>query len=169
MEEAKAKAALEQDRLTVIKREIPSQPVELAVARRVTKSRAQKFLRRIFNEARFQDTTTFEERAAGIATWQLWCKGSYGRMVALVEVTAPPEVLPYAVAREACNRIGCDLQVNAETMQAIPRPKPAPKPVEVTPLQLAAGTPAVSAEAQALAAHHSCDPEAAQAALDAEK
>lgn len=97
--------------------------MELATARLVTKSRAQKFLREVFNEARFQTVDNPAGTPAGHQTWQLWCKGSYGRLVALVEVTAPPDVLPYAVAREACARIGCDLQVNASTMKAVSRPK----------------------------------------------
>lgn len=111
--------------LTVLKREIETEPVDPAIARRVSKSRAQKVLRTAFNEARFQSIDPPPGTPEGHQTWQLWCKGSYGRLVAIVEVTASPEVLPYSIMREAFKRIGREVIVTAASISTKPLPKPA--------------------------------------------
>jgi hypothetical protein len=122
--------------LTVLKRAVDVDPVDPDVAKLVSKSRAQKFLRQVFNEARFQTVQTAGGPVVsihGIETWQLWCKGSYGRMVAIVEVTAPRHLLPYSVAREALKRLNQGLRVDATTMAAYALPEPAPAEASQAP------------------------------------
>ncbi len=86
---------------------IKASELDASLAKFVSKSLAQRTLRKAFLEARFQ---TVGGDAYG-ETWQVWCKGTNGRLTALVEVTAPREVLPLACLSEAFKRIGREVKV----------------------------------------------------------
>lgn len=83
--------------------------IDPAVAKFISKSLAQRTLRKAFLEARFQ--TVGGDATA--ETWQVWCKGTNGRLVPIVEVTGPRLTLPMGCLREAFKRIGRDVQVVA--------------------------------------------------------
>lgn len=72
-------------------------------------------MRRAFLEARFQTVQNPEGSSADVETWQVWCKGSYGRMVGIVEVTATKLALPLACMRAAYNRLGLIVEVSRPT------------------------------------------------------
>ncbi len=125
---------------SVQKREVKAAPVQLDDARHVSKSRAQRCLRTAFVEARFQTIPPpplFKEEVASgevdptTETWQVWCKGSNGRMVALVEVTAARNVLPLACLIQTFKRIGQVITVSKRgDIQATPLVR---KPSDATP------------------------------------
>lgn len=102
------------------KKAIETEPINEANASRISKSRAQRCLRRAFLEARFQTVSNPEDADPAHETWQVWCKGAAGRMTALVEVTGPRSVLPFAAMRECFKRIGRDIIFNGQNIEAIP-------------------------------------------------
>ncbi len=104
------------------KKSIETDPIDEAQAVRISKSRAQRCLRRAFLEARFQTVASPEGADPAHETWQVWCKGGGGRMTALVEVTGPRAVLPFAAMRECFKRIGRDIVLNIKdgTIEAVP-------------------------------------------------
>lgn len=120
-------------------------------------------LRKAFVKARIQRVTTpagtkipenHDASLGPIETWQVWC--GVNSKDGVVEVTAPREMLPFAVVREAYRcRLYMDVTIESIKGGVRMSAKPIPPPPK-----------AVSAEAVAIAADHSADPEAVQAALD---
>lgn len=73
---------------------------------KLTKSHAQRLLRKYFLGAQMKVRTTPEDEAAGNARWQVWCKGSYGKEQAIVEVLGPPAAMTKACLGAALRRVG---------------------------------------------------------------
>lgn len=98
---------------------VKSKPITtVGDARLVSKSFALRFLRKAFVAARIQRVDTPAgtklpdnsglEHLGPIETWQVWATGTRGKQ-GIVEVTAPREMLPFAVVREAFR---CRLQMD---------------------------------------------------------
>lgn len=119
---------------------VKSKPITtIGDARRVSKSFALKFLRKAFVGARIQRVETPagtkippEVSDLGpLETWQVWARSTQGQE-GVIEVTAPREMLPYGVVREAYRcRLQMDVTVEAVKGGVRLSAKPIPPPPEV--------------------------------------
>ena len=77
---------------------------------KLTKSHAQRLLRKYFLGAQMKVRTTPEDAAEGNARWQVWCKGSYGSEQAIVEVVGPPAAMTKACLGAALRQVGLTVE-----------------------------------------------------------